>query len=126
MSVDDLRRAADALAEMDLPDARACELARRLVAPGPKAHAVSASETHEVTRAVLAAYDIDSPIVVFAQYAVALARLFEACEAWEVAARTTCRCPGNLDCHVPECEVGRADVALSHAVARVRTAGRGP
>ncbi len=36
---------------------RACELAVRLVAAGPKAHAVSASECHEITDAVLHAYD---------------------------------------------------------------------
>lgn len=42
--------------EFAFPDARAVELARRLVAAGPKACAVSVSECHEITEAVLAAY----------------------------------------------------------------------
>jgi hypothetical protein len=39
------------------PDMRAVDLAIRLVAPGPKACAVSASECHEITEAIIAAYD---------------------------------------------------------------------
>jgi hypothetical protein len=39
------------------PDLRAVDLAIRLVAPGPKACAVSASECHEIAEAVIAAYD---------------------------------------------------------------------
>jgi len=42
------------------PDMRAVDLAIRLVAPGPKACAVSASECHEITEAVIAAYDRDT------------------------------------------------------------------
>ena len=39
------------------PNMRAVDLAIRLVARGPKACAVSASECHEITEAVIAAYD---------------------------------------------------------------------
>jgi hypothetical protein len=42
------------------PDVRAVDLAIRLVAPGPKACAVSASECQEITKAVIAAYDRSS------------------------------------------------------------------
>jgi hypothetical protein len=46
--------------EFPFPDMRAVDLAIRLVAPGPKACAVSASECHEITKAVIAAYDRDT------------------------------------------------------------------
>lgn len=42
------------------PNMRAVDLAIRLVAPGSKACAVSASECHEITEAVIAAYDRDT------------------------------------------------------------------
>lgn len=44
-----------------LPDPRAVELAHRLVAPGPKACAVSASECHEIAHALLAIHDQQGP-----------------------------------------------------------------
>lgn len=46
--------------EFSFPDMRAVDLAIRLVAPGPKAAAVSASECHEIAEFVIAAYDRDA------------------------------------------------------------------
>jgi len=46
--------------EFPFPNLRAVDLAIRLVASGPKAAAVSASECHEITKAVIAAYDRDA------------------------------------------------------------------
>lgn len=46
--------------EFPLPDMRAVDLAIRLIAPGPKAAAVSASECHEITESVITAYDRDA------------------------------------------------------------------
>lgn len=50
----------DADGEFPFPDMRAVDLAVRLVAAGPKACAVSASECHEITENVLTAYDRDA------------------------------------------------------------------
>jgi hypothetical protein len=45
--------------EFPFPDMRSVDLAVRLVAPGPKACAVTASECHEITKVVIDAYDRD-------------------------------------------------------------------
>lgn len=67
-------------------DPRACELAHRLVAPGPKACGVSASECHEIAEYMLAVYGESSPGIVATQAAAeALIEVAEAALAWRVA-----------------------------------------
>jgi len=60
------------------PDMRAIDLAIRLIAPGPKAAAVSASECHEITEAVITAYDRDAFPARARQALIALADQLEA------------------------------------------------
>jgi hypothetical protein len=69
-------------------DPRAVELALRLVAAGPKAHAVSASETHEICDALLAVYGDSSPGIVATHNAADdLITIAEAALAWSNAKR---------------------------------------
>ena len=77
---------AEAREGLALIDPRACELALRLVAPGPKACAVSASECHEITEYMLAVYGESSPGIVAMQAAAeTLIEVVEAALAWRGA-----------------------------------------
>ena len=67
--------------EFPFPDMRAVDLAIRLVAPGPKAAAVSASECHEITKSVIAAYDRDAFPIRACEALTALADQLEALDA---------------------------------------------
>lgn len=60
------------------PDMRAVDLAIRLVAPGPKACGVSASDCHEITKAVIAAYGRDAFPIKACEAITALADQLEA------------------------------------------------
>lgn len=67
-------------------DPRAHELAYRLMAPGPKACAVSESECHEIAEYMLAVYGPSQPgIVATHEAADALIEIAEKALAWQAA-----------------------------------------